>query len=186
MALEEYHQKKSERGRHRPTMSSRAIIELLCGRGAHADPVACIEDISADLAARRVTGFPHSIGQLVFHMNYWMNYDLCRIRGQSPKYPEHNSESFPSQATPSDEEGWDRLRKEFSALLNDAATFAHSSREELDREIEPTHSTHKERASSLEATIWQLVAHNSYHIGQIAMIRRTLGSWPPRGGGDTW
>jgi uncharacterized damage-inducible protein DinB len=31
-----------------------------------------------------------------------------------------------------------------------------------------------------------MVAHTSYHTGQIAMIRRTLGAWPPRGGGDTW
>jgi uncharacterized damage-inducible protein DinB len=167
-------------------MSSRAILELLRGKGAHADPVASIEDISADLAARRIEGFPHSIGQLIFHMNYWMDYDLRRIRGERPKYPEHNSESFPSQPTPSDEEKWQHLQKAFSVLLNAAATFAQSSREELDRQIEPTHPTHKERSATLEATLWQLVAHNSYHIGQIAMIRRVLGAWPPRAGGDTW
>jgi uncharacterized damage-inducible protein DinB len=71
-------------------------------------------------------------------------------------------------------------------LLNDTADFANSSRDELDREIEPTHPSHKERAASLEAVLWQLVAHNSYHIGQIAMIRRILGAWPPKSGGDTW
>lgn len=167
-------------------MSSRAIMELLCGKGAHADPVACIEDISAELARGKVAGFPHSIGELVFHMNYWMDYDLRRIRGEGPRYPEHNSESFPSQPTPTDEKEWDRLREAFSTLRNDAASLANSSRKELDRQIEPTHPSHQERAASLEATLWQLVVHNSYHIGQIAMIRRTLGAWPPRGGGDTW
>jgi|SRR5579872_1927836 uncharacterized damage-inducible protein DinB len=165
---------------------TRALTELLRGKGAHVDPLACVEDISAEVAARRVDGFPHSIGQLVFHMNYWMDYDLRRIRGERPKYPENNSESFPSNRTPVDEQEWDRLRGEFSALLNATAELATPDRGELDREIEPTHPSHTERSSSLEAILWQLVAHNSYHIGQIAMIRRILSAWPPRAGGDTW
>ena len=41
-------------------------------------------------------------------------------------------------------------------------------------------------AGTLEAVLWQMVAHNSYHVGQIAMLRRTLGAWPPRKGGDRW
>jgi len=63
-------------------MSSTALAELLRGKGAHADPLACVEDLSADLAARQVADFPHAIGQLVFHMNYWMDYELRRIRGR--------------------------------------------------------------------------------------------------------
>ncbi len=64
-------------------MSERPLIELLRGKGAHADPLACVEDLSAELAARQVAGFPHSVGQLVFHMNYWMSYELRRIRGRA-------------------------------------------------------------------------------------------------------
>src|SRR5258706_11089200 len=63
-------------------MGSRALTELLQGKGAHADPIACVEDLTSELAARHVKGFPHSIGQLLFHMNYWMEYELRRIRGQ--------------------------------------------------------------------------------------------------------
>ena len=92
-------------------MSSRALTELLRGKGAHADPIACVEDLSAELAARHIEGFPHSIGELVFHMNYWMDYELRRIRGEKPAYPEHNSESFPSVRSSADAEDWDRLRK---------------------------------------------------------------------------
>jgi uncharacterized damage-inducible protein DinB len=167
-------------------MSSRALIELLHGKGAHADPLACFEDSPAEIALRQVEHFPHSIAQLVLHMNYWMDYDLRRIRSENPKYPKHNAESFPSQQTPADAQQWDRLREDFSALLNGVAALAQSSRSELDRQIEPTHASHKDRAASLEAALWQLVAHTSYHIGQIAMIRRILGAWPPRAGGDTW
>lgn len=167
-------------------MSSLALTELLHGRGAHVDPIACIEDISAELAARQVEGFPHSIRDLVFHMNYWMDYDLRRIAGERPPYPAHNSESFPSKPTPGNALEWDALTKQFSVLINHSAALADSSPQELQRHIVPTHTSHEERLATLEAVLWQLVTHNSYHTGQIAMIRRALGAWPPRRGGDTW
>jgi uncharacterized damage-inducible protein DinB len=167
-------------------MSARALTELLHGKGAHADPIACIEDLSAELAAHQVDGFPHSIGQLVFHMNYWMDYELRRIRGERPRYPEHNSESFPSAPSPADAQDWDSLRKRFATLLANFTALANSPPEEMQRQIESGHAGDAGLSSTLEAILWQMVAHNSYHVGQIAMLRRKLGAWPPRGGGDTW
>jgi len=165
---------------------SRALTELLRGKGSHADPIACVEDLSADLAARHVEGCSHSIAQLVFHMNYWMDYELRRIRGEKPAYPQHNSESFPPAPSPIDSQDWDRLRKRFADLLADFVTLANSAPEEMQRQVETVHEADKKIAGTLEAVLWQMVAHNSYHVGQIAMIRRVLGAWPPRGGGDTW
>jgi uncharacterized damage-inducible protein DinB len=157
------------------------LFELLRGKGSHVDPVACVEDISEDLALRRMDGFPHSIADLVFHMNYWMNYELKRIRDGKPKYPEHNAESFPS--TP---QNWDQLRRDFSWFLAEFVKLAESPPEQLDRQIECVHEGDKKVAGTIEAVLWQMVAHNSYHVGQIAMIRRALGAWPPKAGGDTW
>lgn len=165
-------------------MSQRELTELLHGKGAHTGPIACVEDIKAEQAARHVRGFPHSVSELVFHMNYWMDYELRRIRGEKPKYPEHNAESFPT--SPADPQEWDRLREHFAALLKEYAGLAESSRQELDRQIETVHQGDKKVAGTLEAVLWQMVAHNSYHVGQIAMVRRALGIWPPRAGGDTW
>jgi uncharacterized damage-inducible protein DinB len=167
-------------------MPARALTELLHGKGAHADPVACIEDLSAELAAHRLEGFPHSIGQLVFHMNYWMDYELRRIRGERPVYPEHASESFQSAPSPADAQDWDRLRKRLAGFITDFTALASSSLQEMHRQIETVHDGDTKLAGTLEAVLWQMVAHNSYHTGQIAMIRRALGAWPPRGGGDTW
>jgi uncharacterized damage-inducible protein DinB len=166
-------------------MSERALTELLRGKGAHADPMACVEDISAETAGRQVAGFPHSIGQLVFHINYWMDYELRRIRGGRPKYPEHSAESFPP-APSVDAQEWDRLRTQLGAMLGKFAVLAKSSRAELDRQIETVHEGDTKVAGTLEAVLMQMVAHNSYHLGQIAMMRRALGQWPPRGGGDSW
>jgi hypothetical protein len=56
----------------------------------------------------------------------------------------------------------------------------------MQRQIASSHVGDAKLAGTLEAVLWQMVAHNSYHIGQIAMIRRMLNAWPPLGGGDTW
>jgi uncharacterized damage-inducible protein DinB len=161
-------------------------MELLRGKGSHADPVVCVEDLSAELAMRQVEGFPHSIAALVFHMNFWMDYELRRIRGDRPAYPEHNSESFPAESSLVNGQDWEQLRKRFASLLTDFAALANSSPEEMQRQIASAHPGDTKLAGTLEAVLWQMVAHNSYHVGQIAMIRRMLNAWPPRGGGDTW
>ena len=167
-------------------MSERSLRELLHGKGAHADPIACVEDISAEIAAKHVEGFPHSVAQLVFHMNYWMSYELRRIRGERPAYPEHAAESFPAAGTQVDAKEWDRLRRDLAGLLAQYAELAKSPEQEMRREIESVRDGDMKVAGTLEAGLWQMVAHNSYHTGQIALIRRAIGAWPPRGGGDTW
>lgn len=114
-------------------------------------------------------------------MNYWMSYELKRIRGEKPKYPKHASEGFPSVP-----QNWDSLKRDLSWFLSEFTKLADSTCPELDRQIESGHEGDKKLAGTLEALLWQMVAHNSYHTGQIATIRRALGAWPPKAGGNTW
>jgi len=167
-------------------MSEQVLIELLYGKGAHANPLACIEDVSSELAGRLAGQLPHSIFQLTSHMNYWMDYELRRIRGERPAYPAHASESWPEHAAPAAESEWRPAVARFRQLLAGLAALAESSPEILARPVEATHATHEKHASSLLAVLWQTLVHNSYHVGQIAMLRRALGAWPPSAGGDTW
>ncbi len=159
------------------------LVQLLRGRGAHADPLACIEDLPQDSATKQVTGFPHSIFALVFHMNYWMDYELRRIAGEKPPYPEHASESWPLVIAPSQ---WAALVSECRDLLARFAALAGSSPQQMQRAIDAMHAGHASVAGSLGAVLWQMVAHNSYHTGQIVLLRKALGEWPPPQGGDTW
>src|ERR1700737_4046891 len=52
-------------------MSENPLMELLYGKGAHASPLACVEDLSGELAGSAVNGFPHTIWQILRHLNYW-------------------------------------------------------------------------------------------------------------------
>src|SRR4029077_18703016 len=113
--------------------------ELLHGKGAHADPLACIEDVSAELAGKTIESFPHSIWQLVGHMNFWMDYEIQRIAGVAPPYPDHASLSWPTDTTPASEKHWSDAKTTFNALLQKLSTLAQSPPDALAREVKPTH-----------------------------------------------
>jgi len=167
-------------------MSDLALRQLLYGTGAHANPVACVEDVSPELSGRRIESYPHSIFQTVSHMNYWMDYELRRIRGENPAYPAHAAESWPASLAPVGESQWNETVAQFRDLLGEFAALAQSTPDVLARTAVHAHPNQAGQASSVEAVIWQMVAHNSYHAGQIALLRRVFGAWPPKGGGDTW
>jgi uncharacterized damage-inducible protein DinB len=167
-------------------MPDRTLVELLYGKYAHANPLSCVEDVSFELAGRRIDNIPHSIFQLVSHVNYWMDYELRRIRGEMPAYPAHAAESWPVNAVPANEAAWQKTLTHFRDLLAQLAALAESSPDVLAQAVPATHPDHAKHSSSLLAVLWQTLVHNSYHVGQIAMLRRALNAWPPVGGGDSW
>ncbi len=172
-------------------MGDTTLRELVYGKGAHVDPVACVEDISAELAARTVAGYPHSIWQIVEHMNYWMDYDLGKVAGENRPYPDRAIESWPEHPNPAAEspvasEQWRATTRRFTDLLDRLARLAESDAAELERKVQNVGSPQSPRESTVHAMLWQIAAHNSYHAGQIALLRRQFGAWPPERGGDTW
>jgi uncharacterized damage-inducible protein DinB len=167
-------------------MPERTLIELLYGKGAHVNPLACLEDLTAELAGRRAENLPHSVWQIVWHVNFWTDYELQRIRGEKPHYPDHAAESWPRGIAPTSEAEWKKDRARFADLIGILTAMAESDSNELNREVPPMHASQETRTSTVLAILWQTLAHNSYHVGQIALVRRALGVWPPRSGGDSW
>jgi len=160
-----------------------ALQELLRGKGAHVDPVSCVEGLSLQVATAKIAGYPHAIAQIVGHMNYWMEYELKRMAGERPAYPEHAIESWPADGS-YDEGKWKAEAARFASLLEKFGDLAKWDDGRLDRPVEKMHTSEGE--ATVREVLWQMMAHNSYHVGQVAMLRRCLGAWPVRGGGDTW
>lgn len=167
-------------------MNTATYRELLRGKGAHVDPVASLEHVSAAVAGRRVDGYPHSVWQIVRHMNYWMDYELRRIAGQRPSHPAHASESWPAEPAPASEAEWNGAQKELAEGLERFAALSASTSEILRSRVEAMHAGETSRTSTVEAVLWQILAHNSYHVGQIAVLLQCFGLWPPPAGGDSW
>jgi len=167
-------------------MSDQTLRELVYGKGAHVDPVACVEDISAELAACRSSSYPHSIWEIVLHMNYWMDYELRKIAGENPHCPDKAIESWPPHAERAEESSWQAARQHFVDDLARLAALSDSDTATLDSIVHDVGPQKTARQSTVRATLWQITAHNSYHAGQIALLRRQAGAWPPERGGDTW
>ena len=161
------------------------LVELIRGKGAFTDSLACVSGLGADTAGQRA-GAPYSVHELVFHMNYWMDYELGRLAGERPAYPEHAAEGWPRSAEPPSEAAWRAVEARFGALLQRMIELA---RDEAgaERNVPITSSAaHANQGVTQRDVLWQTLVHNAYHLGQVTSVRRMLGAWPPPGGGDTW
>jgi uncharacterized damage-inducible protein DinB len=165
---------------------SRTILQLIRGKGAHADSIACVEGVPMQIAVRKADGFPHTIFQLVWHINYWMEYDLDRIAGKSREYPEHAAESWPENPSSGNQDLWEQEVRRFKSLLEQYEAHARAGEASLNRTLSATDPLMADRPYSIESILWQTILHNSYHVGQIAMLRQMFGLWPPPSGSDTW
>ncbi len=165
---------------------SRTQAELVFGKGAHTDALACLDGLSWPLAGQRPAGAPYSVYELVWHMTFWVENELERIDGKAPAYPEHASEGWPAP-TPPDAATWSLAVDRFKAALRRLADFANAAPEVRRRAVTVTSQAgHANQGATVEDVVWQTVVHNSHHLGQVVMVRRLLGAWPPPGGGDTW
>jgi uncharacterized damage-inducible protein DinB len=167
-------------------MNRETLVELLRGRDAHADPLACLDALPLELVGEKPGGVPNSIWQLLGHMNYWMEYELQRMGGSSPHYPEHAELSWPSEPAPATEKDWNEAVRRFRELLGRLREFALAGDEVRNRALPPSSGPRETLNPTVESILWQTMVHNSYHIGQVAMVRRALGAWPPPAGGDSW
>lgn len=153
----------------------KALDCALSGTGAHAENEAVFSSLDWKLAGRRPARSPHSIYQLLNHMLYWQDWVLEWLDGADPPTPEHASGSWPGKAGPSSRKEWDQAVRRFRTGL--AALTRHSRTADLSA---------KNGAKSRLEMLQTIASHNSYHAGQVVLIRQQLGAWPPPTGSLTW
>ncbi|BDP42105.1 hypothetical protein DAETH_20740 [Deinococcus aetherius] len=149
-----------------------ALERLLDEGSAFVPPGRALDGLSAELACRRVEGAPHTVAEIVAHLHFWQSYTRALARGERPALPGHATEGWPVAGT----DDWDALRR---AFLEGLAEIKRVAREEdLSRPVRGRETL------GYELTLHAL--HNAVHLGQVILLRRMLGAWPPPGGGDTW
>lgn len=153
-----------------------ALPTLLTGEGAHAKARSVLEGIEFKQLGVRPDVAPHSIYEELWHLVWWQDFILEEARGTKPENPAHASETWPETHAPADVAEARELVRRFLAGLNRAIALA-AETETLDIQAG------KYTVRSLLET---LLAHNSYHLGKIVLLRQLIGIWPPPSGGDTW
>ena len=89
--------------------------------------------------------------------------------------PVHASEGWPEVTA----ESFDAWRSRFLDGLARARELAHNRPASLKRLSDRPGDTQ-------ERVLNELGVHHAHHLGQIVLLRRLAGLWPPPGGGDTW
>ena len=157
-----------------------ALREHLYGVNSHLHTLHALEGLDPSAAGERVAAAPHTIFQILHHMIYWQDITLARLRGENPERPTSVALGWETPAGPEDGSDWEAAvaclaegLRAFEGMLGDPEF-------DLDGVADPV------RSQTAREEILMLQAHNSYHLGQIVMLRQELGSWPPPRGGDTW
>lgn len=159
-------------------MKTNILVWLLTGERSHADPARCFDELDPARAGEVVAGSPHTIHEILGHMRYWQDIYLRRLDGEDAPTPPNAAEGWPGPAAPSGVDAWEAAIGEFRAGVGRALSLARAP--DLEREL--PHWGGINRAHGLAL----LAAHNAYHAGQVVLLRRQLGEWPPPGVGDTW
>jgi uncharacterized damage-inducible protein DinB len=152
------------------TNSPKAIEGLIEEWSSFTPASRALDDLSPEQAVTKLEGWPHSIAEVVAHMLFWQKHDLTTIKsGTEPEATQ--AESWPVVT----EADWPRLKDEFLASLEQSREIARNP-ENLDRLI-------LDGKFSVGLRLVWFTGHNAYHLGQVVLMRRILGAWPPPGGG---
>ncbi|MBW3551919.1 MAG: DinB family protein [Gemmatimonadetes bacterium] len=151
-----------------------ALVRMLDGTGAHASTVGSLEDLDEELAAARQEGWPYSCHEVLLHIVFWQDLFLARLEARPAPLPAHAEDGWPDPGR----NRWTDTVGRFTRGLD--AAKAHAAGGDLAARLADWKGIRRGEGLAI------LAQHNSYHLGQIVLLRRVLGAWPPPGGGDTW
>ena len=144
------------------------IRKSLKGEWAHPDPVKALEGLDWKIAGEQIPNLPYTIWQLFYHVDYWQKLILHGLRGESVKWPKNLEESWPTSHAPDSDQEFQQMVIEFSADLKEIESMLN---DDMLAEDFPS-GEGMNKAEFLRV----LMTHNSYHFGQIVILRRLLGS----------
>ena len=147
------------------------LVKLLTGKQAHVNFETAFSDLPLELQGKRPAGVPHSAWQLLEHLRItqWDILEFSRNpRHVSPKFPKGY---WPDGGAPPEPTSWDRS---VSGFRSDLEAF-------LRLVEDPTTDLYAPIPGGTGQTVLRealLIAdHNSYHLGQLVLLRRLLEAW---------
>jgi DinB family protein len=144
------------------------LIDLLTKAEAHVDIESSLTGFPQNLRGVKPEGAPHTPWQLLEHIRI-AQWDILEFsksgKHKSPKWPD---EYWPKTAAPPTDKAWDKSVKQVLADLDAICDLVRDSKNDLTAKL-----PHGDGQTLLREVL--LVAdHNSYHLGQLVMVRRSL------------
>jgi uncharacterized damage-inducible protein DinB len=127
-----------------------------------------MENVSWKKAGEQIPNLPYTIWQLLWHTEYWQRLILQGLKRQPVTFPKELEKSWPPSHTPKSEQEFQQLVTQFNQQLTEIESLLN---DDLLTEDFPNGN-----GISNAEVLRSLVAHNSYHIGQIMVLRRLVGT----------
>jgi hypothetical protein len=151
----------------------RQLVELIDARGAHMPFDAAVADFPVNGMNRLIPDGVYTPWHLLEHIRFAQADILDYIRNRTylaPTWPDNYWPAREAQATEDDflatVESFRRDRAALRDLVADPATDILATLPET-----PGHSILRE--------VRVVGAHNAYHLGEFAILRQVMGTWPP-------
>lgn len=162
---------KPDAGKNPDASLREHLAKLLDWKDAHATFDAAVEGIAPEDRGKLPEGAPHSLWQLVEHLRLAQHDILDFCVNASYEEPDWPDDYWPQPEPPS-AEAWDESLAGYREDRARAIAIANDTSIDLHARI-----AHGAGQTYLRELL--LIAdHNAYHIGQIVLIRKILGSWP--------
>lgn len=161
-----------------PEIMGEILSGALLGKRAHVTPERAFEGLGWRQSGEKPPYSPHTIWQLLKHMNYWQDRLISRIEGMKVLPAKTSDDGWKFDPFPSDEEAYQR---ELGKLL----TGINYMSEIMLPKIDVLNGSKGDYPHGF-AVIQAMASHLSYHLGEVVLLRRMLNTWPPPSGGFTW
>ena len=144
------------------------LVAMLVEQNAHAMFDQVVEKFPQKFYGVRPQGFVHSAWQLLEHLRIaqWDILEFSRDpKHKSPKWPD---EYWPKAAGPKGPEDWKKSVKSFQSDLADMVKLVKNESNNLFAPFPHGDGQNLLREAML------VMKHNSYHLGQLMMLRKAL------------
>lgn len=152
-----------------------AIASVLDSEDAHVGFDAAVSDLPRALQGRLPEGLPYSAWQLLEHLRLTQRdiLEFCVDASyQERKWPD---DYWPDAAEPPSATAWDDSVARF---VEDRAAL---KRLALNPEVDVLAKVPAGSGQTFLREILLVADHSAYHLGQLVVVRRALGAWPPAG-----
>ncbi len=147
------------------------LAATMSGHGAHVPFEKAVEGFPEEAAGRRPAGLPHSAWQVLSHL--WISqWDILEfVRDPSHESPPWPEGYWPKEPAPLQASQWPATVKKFRADLSSMIELVRDPKNDLLAPI-----PHGDGQTLLREALL-VIDHNSYHVGQLVDIRRSLDAW---------
>ncbi|KAA9325645.1 DinB family protein [Adhaeribacter soli] len=147
------------------------LVKLLQGNLAYQPIGELLKGIKAEDAGKPIEHLPYTLWKLIEHMRLTL-YDILEFcRNPDYKYLNWPEDYWPKENAPADQAALD---KSINAILKGVETMVELIQDPANDLYKPL--AHGEGQNLFREAL--LVAeHNAYHIGEIIILRRLLGTW---------